>query len=160
MWNKEKDEKKVLGWETEHLGETTEPMNEGDSVMAFIGKGVEFKGNISYSGVIRVDGIFEGEIHTDGTLLVGEDAVISANVSAGRVISNGKIIGNVRAKEMVKLESPAMLSGSVTTPCFSIEEGVLFNGTCEMTSSGTTDHADKILRHIETQGNSLKRSTG
>ena len=45
----------------------------------------------------------------------------------------GKITGDVTAKEKVKLQAPAVLSGGVKTPVLSIEEGVLFNGSLEMT---------------------------
>ncbi len=105
---------------------------EGGDVIAFVGKGVEFKGIISYDGTVRIDGHLDGEVHTEGTLLVGEDATLSAKVSAGTVISKGKITGDIVAREKVRLLSPAVLTGSVKTPVLSMEEGVLFNGNCEM----------------------------
>jgi cytoskeletal protein CcmA (bactofilin family) len=106
-----------------------------DAIVAFIGKGVEFKGTISYSGTVRIDGFLDGEIHTDGTLLVGEEAVITAKVSAGTIVCMGKITGDVTAKEKIKLMAPAVLNGGVKTPLLSIEDGVLFNGTLEMTQA-------------------------
>ena len=105
---------------------------DGGDVIAFVGKGVEFKGIISYNGTIRIDGHLDGEIHTEGILLVGEDATLSAKVSAGTVVSKGKITGDIVAKEKVRLLSPAVLTGSVKAPILSMEEGVLFNGNCEM----------------------------
>lgn len=105
---------------------------DGGDVIAFVGKGVEFKGIISYNGTIRIDGHLDGEIHTEGILLVGEDATLSAKVSAGTVVSKGKITGDIVAKEKVRLLSPAVLTGSVKSPILSMEEGVLFNGNCEM----------------------------
>ncbi len=39
----------------------------------------------------------------------------------------------MHAKDKIKLQAPAVISGGVTTPLLSIEEGVLFNGTLEMT---------------------------
>jgi len=53
---------------------------------AFVGKGVKCKGIISYSGTVRIDGELEGEIQTDGTFLIGEEALLSANISAGTII--------------------------------------------------------------------------
>ncbi len=105
----------------------------GEEIIAFVGKGVEFKGTISYNGTVRIDGLLEGEIHTEGNLLVGEAAVITAKVSAGMVVCKGKITGDIEAKEKVKLRAPAVINGSVKTPLLSMEEGVLFNGTLEMT---------------------------
>ncbi len=106
-----------------------------EAVVAFVGKGVEFKGMISYSGTVRIDGFLDGEIHTEGTLLVGEEAVLTAKVSAGTIVCMGKITGDVVAKEKIKLLAPAVLNGGVKTPMISVENGVLFNGTLEMTQA-------------------------
>ncbi len=139
MWRQEKSEPKRSATEegTELLpgkGDVAGVHAEsGEEIIAFVGKGVEFKGTISYSGTVRIDGYLEGEIHTEGTLLVGEEAVITAKVSAGTVVCKGKITGDIVAKEKVKLRAPAVLNGSVKTPLLSMEEGVLFNGTLEMT---------------------------
>ena len=104
----------------------------GEDVSAFVGKGVEFKGTITYKGTVRIDGCLDGEIHTEGVLLVGEEAVITAKVTAGTIVCKGKITGDIWAKEKIKLRAPAVLNGGVKTPMLSIEEGVLFNGTLEM----------------------------
>ena len=100
--------------------------------VAFVGKDVEFKGIITYSGTVRVDGSLEGEIHTDGGLLVGPEAVIKAKVTAGTVVCHGTIHGDIQAKDQIVLCAPAVVQGSLTTPVLSMEEGVVFNGTLEM----------------------------
>ncbi len=105
---------------------------QSDEIIAFLGKGTEFKGIITYSGTVRIDGKVEGEIITQGKLIVGETAVINAEISAGTVICGGKIAGNIRASQRVHLLSKAMMTGSVNTPNLIIEEGVSFNGKCEM----------------------------
>lgn len=111
------------------------PPGFGEDVIAFVGRGVEFKGVISYEGTVRIDGRLDGEIHTSGVLIVGEDAVITAKVSAGTVISRGKITGDIVATGKVNLQAPAVLNGSVNAPLLSIDEGVLFNGTLEMSKA-------------------------
>ena len=100
--------------------------------VAFVGKDVEFKGIITYSGTVRIDGSLEGEIHTDGGLLVGPEAVIKAKVTAGTVVCHGTIHGDIQAKDQIVLCAPAVVQGSLTTPVLSMEEGVVFNGTLEM----------------------------
>src|SRR5947199_9971940 len=120
---------------TEKLDEEMEEQSAGageDEVIALVGQGVEFKGVITYEGTVRIDGRLEGEIHTEGVLVVGEDAVITAQVTAGTVISRGKITGDVVASGKVRLLAPAVLNGSVKARLLSIEEGVLFNGSLEM----------------------------
>ncbi len=136
MWGQEK---KVETGSSEQKGEevvmgtanSTGTEGAGE-VSAFVGKGVEFKGTISYSGTVRIDGYLDGEIHTDGVLLIGEEAVIQAKISAGTSVCKGKITGDVIAKECVKLRTPAVMNGSIKTPMLSIEDGVLFNGALEM----------------------------
>lgn len=116
-----------------------------DEIIAFLGKGTEFKGVITYQGTIRIDGQVEGEIITEGSLVVGESAVIKAEISAGTVISSGKITGNITALEKIQLLPPAVQEGSLKTPVLVIEEGVRFNGQCQMTRPGGSATEESAL---------------
>jgi cytoskeletal protein CcmA (bactofilin family) len=124
--NEQEGEKMTMAVAASSISDKPEDIN------AFVGKGVEFKGTISYSGTVRIDGYLDGEIHTDGMLLIGEDAVIQAKITAGTIVSKGKVTGEVVAKECIKLRAPAVMNGSVKTPVLSMEDGVLFNGALEM----------------------------
>jgi len=108
--------------------------NEGvnSQVMASIARGMEFKGCLRYSGTVRIDGKMEGEIITDGTVVVGRGATIFAQVQARKVLCLGQITGDILATEKVRLMAPAVLTGAVNTPVLAMEEGVLFSGTLEM----------------------------
>lgn len=117
------------------MSSVSSKMEATPDVSAFIGKGVDFKGTIIYNGTVRIDGSLEGEVQTDGVLLIGEEAVLKAKVTAGTVVCKGKITGDVTATEKIRLRAPAVLNGGVKAPMLSIEEGVLFNGTIEMTHS-------------------------
>jgi len=109
--------------------------DSGD-IIAFVGEEVAFKGTIRYQGTVRVDGRLEGEIYTDGNLIIGQKAVISAKIEAGTVTCQGQITGEILAKNRVKLLSPAVFDGSISTPLLSMDEGVMFNGSCNMTNKG------------------------
>ncbi len=98
----------------------------------FLGKGVDFKGTAQFEGTVRVDGRFEGEMHTDDTLIIGEHAIIKGNVSGNVVVSGGKVQGNITAFQRVQLFNPAVVIGDIRTPNFSMEEGVSFQGMCDM----------------------------
>ncbi len=110
-----------------------------DEIIAFLGKGTRFKGVVTYEGTVRVDGHIEGEIVSTGTLVVGESAVIDAEVSVGTLVCGGKITGNVTATDKVQLLNPAVVSGSIKTPALMIEAGVKFNGQCEMKGEARTE---------------------
>ena len=131
MWQSEKQDNRRSNQSLSNLeeGVPTSPNTRPESteaVVAFVGKGVEFKGTISYSGTVRIDGLLDGEIHTDGTLLVGEEAVLTAKVSAGTIVCMGKITGDVVAKEKIKLLAPAVLNGGVKTPMISVPKTSTF----------------------------------
>lgn len=135
MWGQEKKEEMGLNeqeGEKVTMATANSVSDRAEDINAFVGKGVEFKGTITYSGTVKIDGYLDGEIHTDGMLLIGEDAVIQAKITAGTIVSKGKITGEVVAKECIKLRAPAVMNGSVKTPVLSMEDGVLFNGALEM----------------------------
>lgn len=162
MWKKDKLE--VKGQSApgdEGMGQNAQQpaidgMDNGEQIIAFVGKGVEFRGVITYNGTVRIDGHLDGEIHTEGVLLVGEEAVITAKVSAGTIVSKGKITGDIVAHEKVRLLSPAVLNGSVKTPTLSMEEGVLFNGNCEMARAEIRE----LPRPMNAPLSSIKRISG
>lgn len=164
MWKKD-DAKGSPGVEEALMDEkSSKPhaseMNKTGDVIAFVGKGVEFKGTIIYTGTVRIDGQLEGEIETDGVLIVGEDASISAKITAGTIICQGHITGDVVAKDKVKLLSPAVMNGSVSAPLLSMEEGVLFNGSLEMKRPDVREAPREISREVRDARDSLVRAIG
>lgn len=166
MWAKEKPGNHAAhntgeGGTDEHKAAFAQVGGEsGQDVIAFVGKGVEFKGVITYNGTVRIDGNLDGEIHTEGILLVGEDAVLTAKINAGTVISKGKITGDIVASDKVRLLSPAVLNGSVKAPMLSMEEGVLFNGSCEMARGEVRELTrEHVVRSVGGQPAAMKRAS-
>jgi len=127
MWGDKSDKKKETVFEEEHY--------------TFLGKGVDFKGKAQFDGTVRVDGHFEGEITTSDTLIIGEHAVIKGSITGGVIVSGGKVEGNISASQKVQLLKPAVLIGDVNSPSFSMEEGVVFQGLCNMGISQFDDIA-------------------
>lgn len=107
---------------------------EVGEMVAFLGKGTDFKGVLTFEGTIRVDGYLEGEVHTGDTLIVGESAEIKGNVTVGTIITSGLITGNIVATKMAHLMPPGKLTGDVVTPKLKVDEGFTLNGRCEMSN--------------------------
>lgn len=103
-----------------------------DQNFTFLAKGVHFKGVINSEGTVRIDGCLEGEVHTAGTLIVGEHAVIQGTVTAGVVMTSGRINGTVSATDKIQILRPGVFIGDIRTPAISIEEGAHFHGMCDM----------------------------
>jgi len=107
----------------------TEPDYENFTLLA---KDVDFKGVVNFDGTVRIDGRVEGEIHTTGTLIVGEHAVIKGVVSAAVLMNSGRINGTITAVERIQILKPGVLVGDIRTPSIAIEEGSHFHGMCDM----------------------------
>ena len=101
-----------------------------------IGKETEFKGSLEDKESVRIDGKFEGEIEVRGQLIVGEDAVIKANIKAKSVSIGGKVVGDVNCEGKVELFSSGSLEGKVKASDLTIAEGAFFNGECKMVPLG------------------------
>jgi cytoskeletal protein CcmA (bactofilin family) len=104
----------------------------GQEDLTFMGKDVVFKGILTLEGHVRIDGQVEGEIHSTGTLTVGEDGVIRGNITAGTLITSGNITGNVMASEKINILKSGVLIGNIRTPAISIEAGAHFHGRSDM----------------------------
>jgi len=132
----------------------------GDEPFTFLGKGAQFKGIIHFEGTIRIDGRLEGEIHTKGTLMVGEHAVIEGDISADVVVSGGRINGNIVASEKVQLLSAGIVTGTIKTPLLSIEEGVHLYGMCDVAGKGEIRALDGAREVAQQQLTSVARMRG
>jgi len=101
-------------------------------IKAFLGEGTDFKGILTFEGTVRVDGKLEGEVFTKDTLIVGESAVVGAEINVHTIVISGVVRGNINATGKIEVHRPGKLFGNVKTPSLYIEEGVIFEGNCAM----------------------------
>jgi len=100
-----------------------------------IGPGTELKGVLKDKESVRIDGRFEGEIETEGTIVIGEDATVNANIKAAEVVISGKVVGDIECDGKVEISSTGSLEGKVKASDLTIAEGAFFNGECRMNPS-------------------------
>ena len=112
-----------------------EKADDGD-VQAYLGKGSRVSGKLTFEGTVRVDGQVEGEISAQDTLIVGERAVVTAQINGTTVIIRGKVTGDINARKRVEIRAPGKLFGNIVTPSLVIHDGVIFEGHCSMGSGG------------------------
>lgn len=97
---------------------------------SYLGAGTEFKGTLTFEGNIRLDGNFEGEIISGGSITVGEGARVKADIVTGSALVHGQVEGNITAKERIELRSTARVIGDIKSPVLAIAEGVILEGKC------------------------------
>ena len=99
----------------------------------FVGHGTSLTGDTSFQMMLRVDGHLTGTVTSDGgTLIVGNNGQLDANVSVGIAQVNGTVNGDVIASEKIQLGRTARVVGNITTPKLVIEDGAVFEGGCTM----------------------------
>ena len=107
---------------------------------------------------LRINGTFEGVLNTKGNLMIGEQAVVNADITGESIVVAGKVIGNITALKDLKLISPARVVGDIRSPLLSIAEGAIFDGTSRMLSKATDlmDNAmtpDDLAKYLEIETN-------
>jgi cytoskeletal protein CcmA (bactofilin family) len=107
----------------------------GQEGFTFLARGVVFRGTISLEGNVRIDGRIEGEIHSVGTLTIGEHAVITGDIKAETLTTSGKITGTIIVTKKITILKPGVLIGDILTPAISIETGAVFHGLSDMSAT-------------------------
>jgi len=108
---------------------TEKPCNTIDTL---IGAKTDLKGDIIFTGGLRVDGKVRGNITAKGdgnsTLVLSENAMVTGNVTVPHIITNGTIKGNVRAAERIELQPKAEITGDVYYKVIEMSLGAVING--------------------------------
>jgi len=110
-----------------------------DRISTFIGADASIEGTIEFKGTIRVDGRVKGKISSNGgTIIVGEKAVVNADIVVGAAVVMGELNGTIDAVERIEVFPPGRVGGDIQAPVISIEPGGIFNGTCTMKKAPET----------------------
>ena len=104
-----------------------------------ISSGTVIKGEILSPGDIRIDGSFEGKLHSKGRVVVGETAVIKGDIFCDNVDLWGKVYGNIYVKDTLALKDGCVVNGNLHIKKLSVELGAVFNGNCKTISDSEYD---------------------
>jgi cytoskeletal protein CcmA (bactofilin family) len=105
-------------------GPTDEEFLHGGPVSpSTIGNGITIKGELRGEGPLTVLGQFEGDIVLDGTLHVGPEARVDANITARVIVIAGVVHGNLSADTRVEVLSTGALTGTVKSGSFTAADG-------------------------------------
>ena len=99
---------------------------------AMLGPGSNFEGTLHFEGTVRIDGNFKGKISSDDTLMIGKEAHVEASVEAGVVIVHGRVIGDVKARELLQALPGGKIFGNVLAKALKFEPGCEVEGNIMM----------------------------
>lgn len=116
------------------LGSILPPLKQASSSPSgensCLDKGCKVDGMLDFAGPARIDGEIEGEINSNDTVVIGEEAVVSANIKAAAIVVAGAISGELSASRRIEIcPSAKVLMGSLTAPEVLVGEGAVVEGT-------------------------------
>ncbi len=94
--------------------------------------GSYFRGLLDFTEPAIIHGRFDGDITGKSHIILSESAQIEGNIEAEEITVLGKITGNLTGRSRVELKNGAQVYGNIRSPKFEVEDGVVFDGQCEM----------------------------
>jgi cytoskeletal protein CcmA (bactofilin family) len=137
--------------------QSQKPCNTIDTL---IGAKTELKGDIVFTGGLRIDGKVRGNITAKGegnsnsTLVLSENAVVVGNVTVPHVITNGSIKGSVRAVERLELQPKAEIAGDVYYKVIEMALGAVVNGNLVRETTAEAAREKSTVTRLKTVGDS------
>jgi cytoskeletal protein CcmA (bactofilin family) len=116
----------------------------------------EFKGALAFSGELQLHGRLEGTIESEGgSLMIGEEAMIKAEIRVNDVQIHGKVQGNVYATGRIEIRGKAEVYGDLHTNRLAMDDGVVFVGRSN-TLSGKSQPASDFSKMFTRLGAAAK----
>jgi len=124
------------------LRQTSASSREGGG--AYLNRGSKVNGNLTFESQARIDGQVEGEILAKDDLMIGESAIITAQIKAASIIVAGTVKGAINAVQRVEIRPSAKVFGNISTPKLIVHEGAIFEGHCAMPSEAAAREERKF----------------
>jgi cytoskeletal protein CcmA (bactofilin family) len=115
------------------------PTTVAANTSAYLDAGSRISGKLSFETPARIDGQVDGEINAKDSVMIGESAVVAAQIRADSVIVAGKVSGDIVAIRRIEIRPSAKVLGNITAPTLVINEGALFEGHCAMQAEAHDD---------------------
>lgn len=120
------------------------------TLSGFVGNGTSLTGEATFKGMLRVDGHLSGRISSEGgTLIVGNNGQVDANVEVAVATVHGTVNGDIIASQRLELGRAAKVNGNIQTPSLVIEQGAVFEGSCRMAQQQKGVGGDRQRRREE-----------
>ena len=98
------------------------------TIHSFVGSNTTIKGNLECSENFLVEGSVEGNLNSDGTIILGKDAVLRGEVQAREVAVSGILVGTIRCSDRLEIFKSAKIIGTIQAPVLTMESGAQING--------------------------------
>ncbi len=130
------------------------------TLSGFVGGGTVVTGEANFKAMMRVDGHLSGRVSSSsGTLIVGANGKVDANIEVAVAVIHGTINGDIIATQRLELGRAAKVNGNIQTPSLIIEQGAVFEGSCKMVQMTAAAEKTKSMKKEEPLDTSRMKTT-
>jgi cytoskeletal protein CcmA (bactofilin family) len=120
------------------------------TLSGFVGGGTVMTGEANFKAMMRVDGHLSGRVSSSsGTLIVGANGKVDANIEVAVAVIHGTINGDIIATQRLELGRAAKVNGNIQTPSLIIEQGAIFEGSCKMLQMSAAVDTSKKEKKVD-----------
>lgn len=101
-------------------------------INTIIGNNSKIEGLLFASDSTRIDGLLQGKILSESSVIVGESGVVRGDINAVEILVAGTVYGNLKAEQRIEITETGCLLGDLVTKTLVIDEGASFRGNCTM----------------------------
>jgi cytoskeletal protein CcmA (bactofilin family) len=102
-----------------------------------IAAGTTFKGDISSSNDLRIDGTIVGNVQCAAKVIIGTGGLVEGNIEGDNAEVSGRVQGNITIKDLLQLKGACAVIGNIVAAKLLIEPTATFNGQCQMGAAAT-----------------------
>ena len=99
-----------------------------DRVISIVGPGMAVAGDCKSSGAIRIEGVVEGTVQSDKSIVIGKDARVDGDVTSPEGVIAGSVNGTVRIEGRLEVHATGQIDGEMHAGRLQLEEGGKVNG--------------------------------
>ncbi len=103
------------------------------TVKAFVGKTLQFDGNIKGNEDLIIEGTVEGTIMlANAFVTVAKSGLVRGDIVAKTILVEGEVRGEMRGNEVVEIAPSGVVHGDIRAPRVMLQDGCQFKGLVDM----------------------------
>jgi cytoskeletal protein CcmA (bactofilin family) len=120
---------------------TRSVVSDAGEVESLIGEHSHFEGTLKCEGAVRLLGSVQGEVHSNGTIIVEEKARVTARLTAAQVTIAGQVEGQIYCEGRVEIRPTGRVTGEISAGALIVQEGAYFDGNSKMAAPASSPAA-------------------
>jgi cytoskeletal protein CcmA (bactofilin family) len=122
-----------------------------------ISTGTVLQGDVKSENDLRIDGTIQGNVTSSAKIIIGPSGFVEGNVYGVQADVSGRVVGNITVKEILQLRAQSNVKGNIQAVKLQIDPAAVFNGQCQMGSTGATSSSSNVvsMKEIDVQTKAL-----